>query len=253
MKRAASIVCLCLVALAGTAAAQPGATPNPGATLTAAEDALGRADYDRVLALAGQVAAAAPDKADLAEAHRLLGLAHFFRHEDAAAEADFLAYLQLDLDGRLDPSTTPPEAIAFFEDVRARHAADLRKLRPRPRRWRLLNLIPPGGQIQNGEITKAWVIGGAEIVLAAADLTTYFLLRSWCSPNDFTCTRGGNDVTGLARKLRVANYVAGAALIGVYLYGVLDGMHGYARAREAPVVGIVPTDGGVVVGAAMSF
>jgi hypothetical protein len=236
---------LVLLALAATAVAQPAADP-----LARAEQALLDADYATVVTLAGDVIARAPTAADVTEAYRVRGLAHFFLHQDAEAEADFLAYLKRDLDGRLDPSTTPPEAVTFFEDVRARHAADLRKLRPRTRRWRVLDLLPPGGQIQNGDTTKAWVIGGAELGLLAADVTSYLVLRSWCSKTDYTCMHGGLDAPDAARKLRIVNYASGVALIGVYLYGVLDGFRG---ARHRSQITAQPTDGGLVFGASMSF
>jgi len=237
-----------LLLMSATAAAQPGADK-----ISAAEDALGKADYTQVVDLAGQVVSQAPTRADLAEEHRLLGLAHFFLHENDAAEADFLAYLKLDLDGQLDPTTKPPEAVQFFEDVRARHAAELRALRPKTRRWQLLNLIPPGGQIQNGDRGKAIVIGGAMLVFAAADITSYALLRSWCSKNDFTCMRGGTDSPDTAKKLRMLNIASGIALIATYVYGVVDGFRGFHHRTRELQLGVVPTHGGVMVGAGMSF
>jgi hypothetical protein len=249
-------VALAVVAtLAATAAAQPGGAAG---SLADAEDAIAAGDYDRAIELAGSVVSAeAAAKADFAEAHRLLGLAHYFRGDTVTAEAEFLAYLKLDLDGRLDPAVVPPEAVAFFEDVRARHAAELRKLRPRQRRYALLNLLPPGGQIQNKQYTKAWVVGGLEVALAATHLTTFFVLRGWCDNPDNTCVSGGTDIPDKARKWRTVNYLSGAALIGVYLYGVIDGFHGFKRAgreRAQPIVTAAPLDGGgVVVGTSLSF
>ena len=243
----AIVVVLALVGLAAPARAD----------IAGAQDALAAGDYDRTIELAESVIAArAEAKADLAEAHRLLGLAHYFRGNTMIAEEEFLAYLRLELDGRLDPALVPPEAIAFFEDVRARHAAELNKLRPRQRRYQLLNLVPPGGQIQNKQYTKAWVIGGAELALAATHLTTYLVLRSWCHRDDNTCVSGGTDIPDKARKVRTVNYLSGAALIGVYLYGVYDGFRGASRARREraqPVVTATPLEGGFAVGAALSF
>jgi hypothetical protein len=245
---------LLVVAVLILATATAGA--QPAADLAAAEDALAQGDYDQVIAHASRVTAQeAGAKADFAEAHRLLGLAYYFAGNTANAEAELLAYLRLDLDGRLDPSTVPPEAIAFFEDVRSRHAAELKKLRPRQRRFSILNLVPPGGQIQNRDAKKAWFVGGAELVLAATSVTTYMLLRSWCSNNDFTCHRGDDDVPDMARKLRTANYVSGAALILVYAYGVIDGYRGFNRHKRErqTTVTAVPTEGGMVAGLSMSF
>lgn len=240
-------VVLALLALAAPARAD----------IAGAQDAIAAGDHDRAIELAESVIAAeGVARADLAEAHRLLGLAHYFRGNTIIAEEEFLAYLRLELDGRLDPALVPPEAIAFFEDVRARHAAELNKLRPRQRRYRLLNLVPPGGQIQNKQYTKAWVIGGAELALAATHLTTYFVLRSWCHRDDNTCSSGGTDIPDRARKVRTVNYLSGAALIGVYLYGVIDGFRGASRARREraqPIVTAAPLDGGLAIGASLSF
>jgi hypothetical protein len=244
------------VALVVLALAAPAAAQDSADLLAVAGEAVTAGDYDRAIELGEAVVARGATRPDLAEAHRLLGLAHYFRGNTMIAEEEFLAYLRLDLDGRLDPALVPPEAIAFFEDVRARHAAELRKLRPRQRRYALLNLLPPGGQIQNKQYAKAWTIGGLELALAATNLTTYLVLRSWCHRDDNTCSSGGSDIPDKARKVRTINYVSGAALIGVYLYGVIDGFLGArasSRERAQPIVTAAPVEGGVVVGAALSF
>jgi hypothetical protein len=254
----ARLAVVIVLALAATAAAQPGGGADSGELLTAAENSIAAGEYDRAIELASSVVSAeTAAKADFAEAHRLLGLAYYFRGDTTTAEAEFLAYLKLDLDGRLDPAVVPPEAVAFFEDVRARHAAELRKLRPRQRRFALLNLLPPGGQIQNKQYGKAWAIGGLEVALAATHLTTYFVLRNWCNNPDNTCVSGGTDIPDKARKWRTVNYLSGAALIGVYVYGVIDGFRGFRRSsreRAQPVVTAAPVEGGgFVVGTSLSF
>ena len=247
---------LIVLAVAAPAAAQPAAGVDAAATLDAAAAALDVGDYQRAIDLAARVTAGETAKADLAEAHRVIGLAAFFLGDTARAEDAFLTYLRLDLDARLDPAVVPPEAVTFFEDVRARHAVELRKLRPRQRRYAVLNLIPPGGQFQNKEPGKGWVVGGLELALVATNLTSYFMLRSWCHREDFTCESGGSDVPEKARTMRTVNYVSGIALIGVYAYGVLDGFLGYRsrRREQAPVVTFAPlAEGGGVVGASLSF
>jgi hypothetical protein len=187
--------------------------------------------------------------ADLAEAHRLAGLAAFFQHRDADAEAHFVAYLRLDIDARLDPALVPPEAVTFFEDVRARHAAELRALRPRPRskRYFVLELLPPFGQIQNGAHTKAWVIGGALGVFAIANVTSFLVLRSWCSSTDKTC----DHHTSSATTLQAVNIASGIGLISTYLYGVYDGVVSYRRQSVVPFVAPAPSGG--IVGIVGSF
>ena len=134
----------------------------------------------------------------------------------------------------------PPEAVAFFEDVRLRHDAMLRALRPRPRRWLALDFLPPWGQFQNGQRTKGWVIAGIGLGLLAADVGTYALLRSWCSSGDHTCDDGGAH-TSAARTLRTVNLLAGSALIGLYLYGVVDGI---TYRHRGLTVTVAPTSSG---------
>ncbi|MCA9678505.1 MAG: hypothetical protein KC464_25995, partial [Myxococcales bacterium] len=232
----------------------PASSADATRDLADARDALAAGDYDRVVALVTPIDG--PTPADRAEARRLLGLARFFLGDYPAAEAAFLDYLALDLDGRLDPALVPPEAVTFFEDVRSRHAAELAARRPRQRRYWILNLVPVAGQIQNGERGKALALGGVELGLAATNLTTFLVLRSWCSREGFTCESSHGDVPDTARKLRTVNYLSGAALVGVYLYGVWDGVRGYRRHRREralPIVTAVPMKGGVVVGATLSF
>jgi hypothetical protein len=194
---------------------------------------------------------------DLAEAHRLAGLAAYFLHDRKAAEDHFLSYLQIDLDGRLDPTLYPPDVVTFFQDVQIKHAAELRARRPTSKRYWLLNLIPPGGQIQNGDTTKAIIVGSLLGGFAIANVTTYALLRSWCSR--VTGDAGGSvvcddqrDRTSTATQLRIVNVVSGVGLIATYLYGVYDGVHGYQRQqREQRLVPYVaPTTGGSMVGIA---
>ncbi|MEZ4368409.1 MAG: hypothetical protein R2939_19335 [Kofleriaceae bacterium] len=196
--------------------------------------------------LAPTPAALAP--ADRAELARLRGLAAYFAGHHQAAAAHWLDYLRLDLDGRLDPATVPPEAIAFFEDVRARHGAELRARRPRPRRWWLLNLVPPAGQLQNGERGRAALVGGSLALLLAAHVGSYALIRGWCDQGDRTC----GTHTDAARTLRVVNWVSGVGAIATYVVGVVDGFRG-ARRRRALDVELAPTTGGAIATVGVGF
>ena len=241
MRARIAIAALAVLALAGPAAA------DTAGLLRDANAALGAGDWQRAEQLARALTPPL-EPADRAEAHRILGLAAFFLGRLADAERELLAYMKLDLDARLDPAVTPPEALTFFEDVRARHAAELRALRPRPRRSLALNLLPPFGQIQNGDRGKAWAIGGG-VVLAAANITSFVFLRRWCSADDRTC----GDHTEGAQRLRAANWVTGGALIALYAYGVIDGLVGtyqYRREADRTQIQVVPIEAGglVVVG-----
>lgn len=231
---------LVLVALGiAVARAQPGLTTSE--ILRDGNTAAMAGDWQRVAELAVPLLQRQLAPADLGEAHRLAGLAAFFQQHSDRAEGHFLAYLRIDLDGRLDPALYPPEVVAFFGDVASRHAAELRALRTRPKRSWLLTLLPPGGQLQNGERTKAYVIGGLLGTLLVANLTTYALLRSWCDHTDgpagggLTCDDGGDHRRGAAR-LRPINIASGLGFIAIYVFGVYDGVQGYRqRSREQMV------------------
>ncbi len=169
-------------------------------------------------------------RAERAQAHRIRGLALFHAGRRDEAEAAMRAYLTLEPDAHLDPALVPPEAVVFFESVRTRYAGELRIARPRPKRRRLvaLNFLPPLGQFQNGDRTKGWILAGAGTVLLATNLTTYVMLASSCE-SDLTCTRDPSS----ARALRVVNLASGLALLGLWGYGVIDGLVGYQRAGRA--------------------
>lgn len=239
-------IALALLVIARVASAQPGL--DPASALHDANAAATAGDWARVAALTAPViaftSAAVPDRA---EALRLHGIAEFFTHHSDVAERDFIAYLHLDVDGHLDPALYPPEVINFFNDVRARHAAELR--RP-PKRYAVLTLLPPFAQFQNGEPTKGWVLAGLLGAFAATNVATYFVLRAWCHDRGDTCDASGTNHLAAAQHLEVINVAAGLALIGTYLYGVYDGVRGY-RARSHLYV--APETNGITIGIAARF
>jgi len=289
LRRGALAAAMLLAAgTAGTAAAQPApgapapGAPAPGApaprtpsdALREANDAAAAGDWARVSALVDPLLAPLLDPrfdprlapspsrgalppADLAEAHRLSGIAAFYQQRRNAAEAHFLAYLKIDLDGRLDPALYPPEVVGFFDEVRTKHQAELRARRPKARRYWLLNLIPPGGQIQNREIGKAWVIGSLLGAFVVGNVTTYLVLRSWCTQvsgdrgSSVTCDEG-TDHARTASTLRVLNIVSGVGLIATYFFGAYDGAAGYRRQTPARPY-LAGVAGGGMVGIAGAF
>jgi hypothetical protein len=237
--------CLIIVALAARVAfGQPGL--DPASALRDANAAAGIGDWARVTALTVPVMSS-PGIPDRAEAFRLHGLAAFFENRKDVAERDFVMYLRLDPDGHLDPALYPPEAITFFDDVRTRHGPELR--RP-PKRYAVLTLLPPFAQFQNGDRTKGWIITGLLGAFAAANVTTYFVLRSWCHGAGDTCDQSGANHFSAAQRVEVVNVIAGVALIGTYLYGVYDGVANYHARSQLYVV---PESGGATVGITGSF
>jgi hypothetical protein len=254
----AALALTAATASAQSASAQSAFGPiDPPTALRAANAAASTGDWPKVAALVDPLMLRELSNADAAEAHRLAGLAAFFQQRSSDAEHHFFAYLLLDLDGRLDPALYPPEAVQFFEDVRSRHAAELRARRPRPRRSPWLNLLPPIGQYENGDYTKAWIVGGALGAFAITNVTTYFVLRSWCTnvsgPNgsSATCDATHNH-DHAAKVLEGVNVAAGVGLVVTYLYGVYDGVASYRRrSREQAVQPFVSPTG--VVGISGSF
>ncbi|MBI4508756.1 MAG: hypothetical protein HY698_03905 [Deltaproteobacteria bacterium] len=205
-------------------------TPHAPQELAEAASHLARGEYEQAIArvtpLLSRRGLSQPDQA---EAFRIHGLALFQVGQKEPAERSILAYLMLEPDAHLDPMLVPPEAVLFVEDVRSRHAGELRTRRPRPRRKRhaALNLLPPLGQVQNGERGKAMFVGVAEGVLAATNVATFLVLRSNCNA-DKTCDLDGS----LAGALKKANLVSGTLLIGVVVYGVVDGFLGQRRKEK---------------------
>ena len=231
----------------------PPAPLAPGERLRLAVHALDSGNYRETVELLVPLLLGRPgegsafealDRRDRAEAFRVHGLALFFLDRRDAAEAAFLRYLELDVDARLDPALVPPEAIVFFEDVRSRHAAELRKFRPKPkpRRYWALNLIPVAGQMQNHHYRKGWFIAGLGTVLAATHITTYFVLDSWCDPATRVCRSGDEARTDAARSLRVFNIASGTLLIGLAIYSVADGFLNYKQTdtQETTALDLAP-------------
>ena len=176
---------LVLALLVGVASAQPSTAPStdPAIALREANAAATAGDWARVSAIVESLLARQLERADLGEAHRLAGIAAMFAQPPSytAADGHFLAYLRIDLDAHLDPALYPPEVVNRFNDVRARHSAELKALRPQVRkRYAVLAVLPPVAQFQNGDKAKGIVIGSLLGTFAIANVTTYLVLRSWC-------------------------------------------------------------------------
>ncbi|HTE49433.1 MAG TPA: tetratricopeptide repeat protein [Kofleriaceae bacterium] len=252
------------------AAAPPTAAPPiaaPTAPSTAAPDllvdagaALDAGDPARAAALAERVARdpGPVDRPDRAEAWRILGLAqHALGRRDRAA-ASFYEYLKLDPDAHLDPALVAVDALSLFEEIRSQHAAELAALRRKPRRRRTpwLNLVPLGGQWQNGDRAKLWILGVTGAALLATNITSYAMLRRWCgSGSDGTCDEGEPGAPGYsnhvdaARNAQIINIASGVGLIALYTYSVFDGFRGYHRWRADEARRFQPAPVAVGVGA----
>jgi len=238
-----------------------GAPPTPADVLREGNTAATSGDWGQVSRLVDPLLRGQLPPADLAEAHRLAGLAAFFQGRRLDAENHFVAYLRIDLDAQLDPALYPPEVVTFFTDIKAKYNAELRARRPKQtRRW-YLTLLPPLGQWENGEKTKAVVIGGVFGAFLVANITSAIMLRSWCKRvsdtggSSLTCDEGG-DHYGSAPTLRAINVIGGVGAIFTYAYGVYDGVKNYRRrTREQSMQPFVSTTahGESLFGVAGSF
>ncbi len=228
MTRAAIVAA---AALSAVAFAPSRARADAAQDLQEAGDALVGGDYRRAAQIAADIVHRGPelDRSDRAEGWRIYGLALFMQGREDDAERALLEYLKLEPDAVLDPALVPPEGVRFFEDVRATHAEEIARYRPRPPRKRsvLLNLVPPLGQFQNGDRTKGWIIAGAGTVLIATSVTTYMMFNRWCDDATGVCEVDGEDKTSAARTVRAINTVSTGALLAVMAYGIWDGYSGY--------------------------
>lgn len=244
VKAAAALLAMTLVAHA-----------DPANDLRIANAAAIAGDWQKVAATVGPLTSLT--RTEQAEAERLAGLAAFFLEDKPGAEQHFHAYLRLDLDGNLDPQLYPPEVIAFFIEVRTKYGAELRALRPHQKRYLVIAPIPVASQWQNGDHVKAIVVGSAIAAFAATNISSYFVLRHWCTDtgsNSATCDNGGSDHVHSARTMSTVNLVSGIALIATIAFGVYDGVSGYRQrtheiepyaslADHSGVVGIAGTWG----------
>ncbi|MBL4633300.1 MAG: hypothetical protein JKY56_05485 [Kofleriaceae bacterium] len=198
-------------------------------------------------------------ESERAEAFRILGLLAYYEGEIARSRAAFLQYLLLDPQAHLDPAQVPPEVILVFEDVRLRNTAEIDAHRKRPKkRYAVLNLLPGAGQFQNGERTKGFLLTGGIGALLATNLSTYFLLRSYCDRENRTCQSNGESIGSTARTLKSVNYISGIAAITLYVYSVVDGYKGYRRIQEkesAPAMSfaVMPSPTGGTLGVSLDF
>jgi hypothetical protein len=201
------------------------APATPIAALKLARDEFDFGNYESVVARlrplvdALELARELPEKADRLEALRVYGIACTLTGRKTAAEGAFLLLLREEPSTRLDPALVRPEAVAFFDEVRARHREELlavyRKNR-RPHYW-AVDLIPIAGQLQNRQWQKAVAFGVSEAALLATNITTGVLLDRFAGDSH---TFSGH--TGAYTPLVAVNYTSFALLLGVTVAGIID-------------------------------
>jgi F0F1-type ATP synthase membrane subunit c/vacuolar-type H+-ATPase subunit K len=171
------------------------------------------------------------------QAFRLLGIGLYLTNRPLGAETAFTELLRKDPRARLDPTSTRPELVAFFESLRHQQMA-----RQRSTRKMFWNFIPPVGQFQNDDHVKGWVILGVGVAAGATAATTFGIYQSWKLSHDMS------KHPDTAQTLKTVNIVSGAVLAAVYIYGVVDGLIGYGKPVEdsAPLsLHLFPGGGGL--------
>ena len=227
-------------------AAPPASPPAPGGTVPAAPtDAASslervRASYeygdiDDVVEWSrpvaeGRLEATATQRA---LALRYLGIGLYLTGRAPGAEAAFFELLRLRPDTVLDPRTTRPDVVTFFERVRTGHAQEIKESVHKHKTF-IWNFIPPVGQFQNGHTARGLLIGGIEVASLATSITSYALLTSWEQPHhEF---KGHPD----ASTMKVVNFVSIGVLAATYFYGVLDGIGHYNELPDEARVSLSP-------------
>lgn len=163
--------------------------------------------------------------AEQAQALRLLGIGLYLTNRPAGAEAAFTALLRREPGARLDPTSTRPEVVAFFENLRRQQ-----RMEEHSSRKLIWNFIPPVGQFQNEDNVKGWIVLAVGVASAATAATSYALLKKW----QHHTADGGEwfDDTSKADRVKAIHWIAVGALAATYIYGVFDGLIGYGKPLE---------------------
>ncbi len=170
------------------------------------------------------------DRADRIEALRIYGISLHLSGRKEGALIVFRKIVALDPTLRLSPRLVPPQVVESFELVRKETLKkEVRQLEPMKPKYAVLNFFPPAGQFQNGQHIKAWSLLGAEVGLLAINAASIAILRSSKYRHDGSFVIqdiDGNiveDNRTLAKTMLAVNYVSFGLLVGVFIYGVIDG------------------------------
>jgi hypothetical protein len=218
-----TLLFIAFTVVAAPAAAQPAPdAPPPAAEAapTTAVAALDRAtaaydygDMNQVVSFTRPIVdgAFAVTPAQRAQALRLLGIGLYLTGRPAGAETQFLELLRAQPRTRLDPTTTRPEVVAFFENIRRRPEFH-------PHHSPLWNFLPPVGQFMNGDRARGYVFLGVEATSLATFVTTRLILESWRLPGPGSTFKN----TDTARTLKTWHQISFGVFAATYALGVLD-------------------------------
>ena len=209
------------------AAAKSKQPPNAGAALLRAAAAYEYGDINQVVDSARLITEGvlSSTPAQQTQALRFLGIGLYLTNRPSGAENAFTELLRREPETHLDPTSTRPEVVAFFESLRRQ----LRLQQQSPRRL-IWNFIPPVGQFQNADNIKGWIVLGVGVASLATTVTTLVVLKKWEHQADYTSAHPTNT----RKALQAVNWIAGGVLAAAYIYGVFDGLVGYSKPLEDP-------------------
>jgi hypothetical protein len=169
-----------------------------------------------------------PTPAQRAQALRYLGIGLYLTARPEGAETAFFDLLRLRPETRLDSTTTRPDCVSFFEDVRRRHADEIRQAtRSRTGMSYVLTFLPPLGQFQEGHTGRGIAVGALEALSLGTAIATKVQLSAWRQPGDIYGSH-----TNTARTLQALNYVSVIVLVATVAAGIIDGVASYGAERD---------------------
>jgi hypothetical protein len=199
-------------------------------------------------------------RADLVEAHVLLGVSHFERGSRADARRELDEALLLDDSIVLDPLLFSEEAIAFFEErkqiflERTRREEETHKLAEERARLRqilenmivierkpyFINFVPFGaGQFQNGHDGKGIFFFVSQTVLGG---TSAGLWVWQVGKYGYNGTVPADEV-GNVRVVQQVQIAAGVACLGLMVAGIIDSLIHYESTTRRPAdESLIPAD-----------
>lgn len=255
-----------LVLLLFALAAQPGPA---SADFERGKSAYERGEYGRAVTILRPLLypeIRLQSEGEVAQTHRMLGVAHLFEKQNDLAAQSFRKLLQLRPEYRFDPLLDPPQVVDFFNGVlRAyegelaqfdtrRKAAELASKREREALERArngptiiekryarnsfsVNFIPFGaGQFQNGQRGKGHAFLWTEATLAAVSigaLATNFALYGVRATRPTVCNTSGSDChadttdENRSRALTRVQLVSGGLFFAVAAWGIADALLHY--------------------------
>ncbi|HJZ86778.1 MAG TPA: hypothetical protein VKN99_16485 [Polyangia bacterium] len=237
-----------------------------------------RNEYSRVIALVKPLlypSIQLSSQEQVAEAHRLLGIALFKTHDEASAEKEFAILLNNNPDFHLDRLVDGVEVAQFVDQMRRRMEDELKRAKQleqtrqeeerkrkqkeeEERRHRIqyvdrevriiehsyfVNFLPFGaGQLQNGQHQKGYALMISEGVLLAGSVGLW-IAKQELYPDGKVHTPSQSE--SAATALQVARITTGGVFLGLWALGVWDALHHYVPTTKVYVPAPMPLQSGL--------